>query len=292
MDQLARKLSKSENLTLGEARSEASLLAQKALNLTPLKVLTLGNTPLETFSNHICLRAWVEERLEGKPLSRILGKRAFWEHIFLVNEHTLDPRPETEGLLEAMLRLYPEKTNSLRVVELGVGTGCVLCSVLHLYPKAHGWGTDVSMKALEVAKENARHVGIDKRITFLQGNWCAPLEETLKGKIDVVVSNPPYIESLVIETLARGVRNYDPHLALDGGADGLEAYRILVPQAHTFLKKDGALILEIGSTQRQVVTDLVAPFFSKIDVQKDFSGHDRILICRSPHKGYGGPLIK
>lgn len=202
------------------------------------------------------LEALVRRRASREPISRITGTREFYGRSFLVDDSALDPRPDTETLIEAALALI-EKTGRreepLRLLDLGTGTGCILLTLLDALPKARGFGTDLSPAALRLAEANARRLGVADRASFLASDWL----DAIHGEFDLIVSNPPYIASGEIKRLAPEVAHHDPYLALDGGADGLEAYRRIAAGAARLLAPKGAILVEIGASQAPAVAGLL-----------------------------------
>jgi release factor glutamine methyltransferase len=219
---------------------------------------------------------------EGKPLSKIYGEREFWGLRFEVSEDTLDPRPDTETLVEAVLKDCDPK-RAYSILDMGTGTGCILIALLSELPNARGVGVDVSLQALEKAKANAQQNQVADRSTFIQSNWSENIEE----RFDIVVSNPPYIRSDVIPELADSVKNHDPILALDGGEDGLQAYKEIFSQLSELLKPHGKAFFEIGYDQSETVTRLSRESrFSHVESYADSAGHIRVLEVRpDDHSG-------
>ncbi len=210
------------------------------------------------------------------PLSRILGKRSFWKDEFLLSEETLDPRPDSECLIEAALHIRADKTIAFKILDLGTGSGCLLLSLLREYPKARGTGVDVQEGALHTARENAVLMGLQERASFFTSDWC----EEVQGTFDLIISNPPYISDKDYEGLAPGVRLYDPPRALKGGADGLEAYRALLAPLRQHVAAHGHLLLEIGWNQKAEVTLLLENSGFKLRrTFKDLGEKDRILVA-------------
>jgi release factor glutamine methyltransferase len=202
------------------------------------------------------LEALVRRRASREPISRITGTREFYGRSFLVDESVLDPRPDTETLIEVALALI-EKTGRreepLRVLDLGTGTGCILVTLLAELAKARGLGTDLSPAALRLAEANARRLGVAGRASFLASDWL----DAIHGEFDLIVSNPPYIASGEIERLAPEVAHHDPYLALDGGPDGLKAYRRIAAGAARLVAPRGAILVEIGASQAPAVAGLL-----------------------------------
>lgn len=227
--------------------------------------------------------AFAERRLAGEPISRIVGVRGFWQHDFSLNSDTLDPRADTETLVEAaLLVLKQNMTESDRpvIVDAGTGSGCILVSLLAEFPKAFGIGVDISHQALQMARENADQAGVSSRASFVCGDWL----NCLSGGVDLFVSNPPYIPSDDIAGLAPEVRLHDPLRALDGGESGLEAYRTIIPMAKSVVKPGGAVLFEVGAGQAGDVQSLLARSgFVGADQMceglptKDLGGHVRVV---------------
>jgi len=221
------------------------------------------------------LQEMAERRLRGEPVVRILGEKEFYGLVFTLGQFTLVPRPETEMLVVRGLELLAGRTNK-RILDLGTGTGCVVISLLVESPSATGVGVDLSPEALVTAQHNADRHGVEKRLNLRRGSWFEPLERG--EQFDLIVSNPPYIATNEIPGLMREVRDHDPALALDGGADGLDPYRAIFAQAASWLKPDGAILLEIGANQGVPVTGLaVKAGFRDVRVHKDLAGLDRVV---------------
>lgn len=281
LSQLRRQF-EHKGLTAEDARREVLYLAEAALDLSPLNLLTRQDVPLNEFTHHARFLAWTRARLDGHPLSRLKDQRAFWTHTFRITPHTLDPRPETEHMIEAVLHHIPNTNEPLRILDLGTGTGCILLSLLHEYPNADGLGCDLCPKALAVARQNGADLNLTHRTHFMISHWFDALDRKQHPPFDVIVSNPPYIPTTTIPTLDPSVKNFDPNLALDGGTDGLEAYRALIPQAPGFLRPKGLLVLEMGTGQETDLVAMAQPFFRHVTTIKDLSQHSRVLLCHTP----------
>jgi release factor glutamine methyltransferase len=231
---------------------DARLLAAHACGLSQEETISNATLPLSP-EMMASLNEAAARRLSGEPVSRIVGRREFWGLRFKLSPHTLDPRPETELLVEAVLDHVRERgldRERLRILDLGVGSGCVLGALLSELPLAHGVGVDVNEGAALAAGENLRALGLLPRSSILCGEWLNALGD---DSFDVIVSNPPYIETSEIAGLGIEVRAYDPLLALDGGADGLEAYRFILAQTFRVLRKNGFFVFETGALQAPVV---------------------------------------
>lgn len=222
-------------------------------------------------------RQAVAARLDRQPVSQIIGRRAFWNHDFHVTRDTLDPRPETELLVEAALA---EPFAS--VLDMGTGTGAILISLLAERPGVRGVATDISPAALGVAKANAARIGVQAE--FLLSDWFSNLNECFA----LIVSNPPYIALDEMAALSPEVRDWEPHLALTDGGDGLAAYRAICAGAPRHLRPGGRLMVEIGPTQVAAVSGLMQQAgFVDIATLQDLDGRDRVVWCRKPHDARG-----
>jgi release factor glutamine methyltransferase len=209
-----------------------------------------------------------------QPVAQIIGHRAFWKHDFRVTRATLDPRPETELLVEVAL-----ETEFSRLLDLGTGSGCILLSLLAERAQARGVGTDISPAALAVAQENAERLSLHERAQFVCGDWFHGVE----GRFDLIVSNPPYITGPEMAQLAPEVRDWEPHSALTPGGDGLGAYRAIASGAFARLKPGGRIALEIGPTQAAAVQALLAAQgFAEIAVRRDLGNRDRVVLAQRP----------
>lgn len=223
------------------------------------------------------LAAMLERRAAREPMSHILGRRGFWTLEFEVTADTLDPRPDTETLVEAVLDAVEDRARPLRLLDLGTGTGCILLSLLSEMGHATGLGIDASPGALAVARRNAAALGLDGRAEFRQGDWCRGLEESF----DIVVSNPPYIPEAEIDGLEPEVARYEPRSALAGGADGLDCYRRLAPQVARLLAPGGICAFEVGAGQAGDVAGLLAEAgLPGAAIRRDLGNVERCVIVR------------
>lgn len=261
---------------------DARLLLEAAADVSRTDILTDPYRHLEPDAL-ARMEGYVTRRLKREPVSRILGRKGFWKIMLSVTPDVLSPRPDTEAVLDVCLKAFPEG-QSFEMADLGVGSGAILLAVLAERPAAKGLGTEVSEEALAVARENAANLDLNARAVFLRTDWTAGLSD---DAFDLVVSNPPYIPSKDIETLDPEVRNHDPRLALDGGEDGLDAYRLLAPEIRRILKPDGVFAVEIGWDQAAAVRALFeAAGFEEVKVVKDLAGRDRVITNGpDPHEG-------
>lgn len=222
----------------------------------------------------------LERRLAGVPLWRILGEREFWGLPFRLSAATLEPRPDSETLVEAALEhLAGRRGDGLAILDLGTGTGCLLISVLSECPAATGLGIDLSPEACQTARDNAVVNGVANRCRFQQGSWT----DGLDGRFDLILSNPPYIATADIATLDASVRDHDPRLALDGGDDGLGPYRVFARTLPGVLAQGGVVVLEVGAGQESDVKTLMSDGgFVWRGSRRDLGGHPRALIFTLP----------
>ncbi|SFE12573.1 [protein release factor]-glutamine N5-methyltransferase [Methylobacterium sp. 13MFTsu3.1M2] len=263
---------------VAEAAGDARFLLLGLLGLETRDLLIEGDRRVGA-AGAAALAAALTRRLAGEPVARILGAWEFWGLPFRLGPDTLVPRPDTEILVEVALAARPERAAPLRCLDLGTGTGCILTALLSERPRATGVGLDRSEAALRVARDNAVLNAVDDRARFVAGDWC----DALRGRFDLVVSNPPYIARAVIATLAREVRGHDPEAALDGGTDGLDAYRRILDGAGARLAPGGLIVLEIGYDQAAAVTDLArAAGYRERGLTRDLADHDRVLCFDRP----------
>lgn len=257
---------------------DARLLVALALDIPPDRLPLLGSDPVPTAARERA-DAFARRRLAGEPVGRIRGVREFWGLDFRLSPDTLEPRADTETLVAAALALRPERSagHGIRIADIGTGTGAILVALLSEWPDARGLGIDISPQALETARENAEAAGVGARALFAAGDYLAPLAPGF----DLIVSNPPYIASAEVDTLAPEVRCHDPRRALDGGADGLDAYRAILTAARPALAADGVLLLEIGIGQDPAVGMLAAAAGVPVaGHHRDLGGRIRVIECR------------
>ena len=230
---------------------DALILLCFTLNLSKEQVIFNPSLELSEQQN-ANFSALIERRIKREPISHIIGKREFFGQDFQVNSAVLDPRPDSETLIETVLSQHAP-TDHLKLLELGVGSACLLLTLLSKLNNARGIGVDISQQALQTAIANSKLLKLEERVEFRQSNWF----ENLKNmQFDLIISNPPYIKSQDIETLESEVRDYEPRLALDGGADGLDCYRAIAADVNDFLKDDASLVLEIGQGQEQEIEQI------------------------------------
>lgn len=260
------------------ADTDARFLVLDALGLTRAAFVLAPARPIGP-EGAARLAAAVRRRLAGEPVARIVGAWEFWGLPFALAPAALVPRPDTETVVEAALAWKPGGRGPHRLLDLGTGSGCILVALLSEWRETFGIGLDRSHEALACARANAVANGVGARAAFVGADWCAPLS----GPFDLIVSNPPYVASATIACLAPEVRLHDPRAALDGGADGLAAYRRIVAQAAgvagpALLAETGALIFEVGFDQAEAVARIGREAgFAEAGIRRDLGGHARVV---------------
>ena len=227
----------------------------------------------------------IDERKKGKPVSRIINKKQFWKMNFTLNEETLDPRPDSEVIIESILKHFKDKLGNLRILDLGSGSGCLGLSILNEYKNSKGILIDASIASLEIAKINAVDYNLFHRSKFINLNWFKKewtkelLQNMENKKFDIIISNPPYIPSNDINNLQIEVKKFEPRLALDGGKDGMDSYKSILPNIIDILKPEGKIFLEIGHNQQNLINKIAnkCELIFK-DSNKDLSGIIRVLV--------------
>ena len=227
----------------------------------------------------------IEERKKGKPVSRIINQKQFWKMNFTLNEETLDPRPDSEVIIESILKHFKDKLSNLRILDLGSGSGCLGLSILNEYKNSKGILIDASLDSLEIAKINAVDYNLFHRSKFINLNWFKKewtkelLQNIENKKFDIIISNPPYIPSNDINNLQIEVKRFEPRLALDGGKDGMDSYKSILPNIIDILKPEGKIFLEIGHNQQNLINKIAnkCELIFK-DSNKDLSGIIRVLV--------------
>jgi release factor glutamine methyltransferase len=254
---------------------DARILLLEAAGLTPEVYAKESEARLER-GTALRFAGFIERRMRREPVSRIIGRREFFGRSFGVGAATLDPRPDSEAVIEAALSLAPAR-DDLRILDLGTGSGCLLVSLLAELEGATGVGVDCSADALEVARGNAERLGVGPRARFVCGIWLAPID----GRFDLIVGNPPYVRTAEIGRLAPEVRDYEPTRALDGGGDGLAAYREIARGLPAALREGGVAVLEIGQGQQEAVLGLLAEAgLDETTVWPDLAGLPRCIAVK------------
>ncbi|THD81120.1 MAG: peptide chain release factor N(5)-glutamine methyltransferase [Phenylobacterium sp.] len=252
---------------------DARLLVEAAAEATRADIVTDPHRPLSPAQEQT-LTDYLSRREHREPVSQILGRKGFWKIMLGVNSHVLTPRPDTETVVDVALKDFPEHA-AWSVLDLGVGSGAILLSILAERPAARGLGVDISPEAIAVARDNAAGLGLASRVALLRGDWTSGLAE---ANFDLVVANPPYIATDIIETLEPEVSRWEPRLALDGGADGLDAYRTLAPEILRVLKPGGRFAVEIGYDQKEAVEALFGGAGAvEVRTVRDLADRDRVV---------------
>ena len=256
---------------------DARLMVQETLGLSWADLIARPDAAIDPEAGRL-LDERVARRVTGEPVHRILGYRPFYGLDLRLSPETLEPRPDTETLVEAMrphAAASVARSGVCRILDLGTGTGAIALALLSVVPAAVATGTDIAPGALRTAEANAAALGLGGRFRALESSWLRAVE----GAFDLIVSNPPYIRRAEIDALDEGVRRHDPLAALDGGADGLDAYRAIAEDAHHHLAEGGAIGLEIGHDQRVEVTAVFEDAgYRLIGTQADLAGRDRVLV--------------
>lgn len=264
---------------LDAAELEARDLVRRVLRLDLTELVISGARPLDVGAADR-LTAAVARRLMGEPLARISGEAEFWGLSFRLGPDTLVPRADTETVIRVAMARVRRPVGAVAVADLGTGSGAILAALLVEWPEAFGLGTDISPGALAVAAANLGSLGLSTRAGLIRASFADALAPR---RFDVIASNPPYIARFVIPGLMREVREHDPRLALDGGPDGLDAYRALLGPSFRALKPGGLLVLEIGFDQAEAVRRLAAEAgFAAIEVACDHGGNDRVVSAFKP----------
>ena len=256
---------------------DAELILSKSLDISREKFLSLDDTKLE---DKIILNfnKLIARRVKKEPIAYIFEKKEFWSLDFIVNKDTLIPRPETELLIECLVKYY--KNKKIFILDIGTGSGCIILSILKELKKSKGIGIDVSKKAIKVAAKNAKNLGLQTRSKFIKRN----LNEFNSYMFDLIVSNPPYICSHELKNLSEDIKKYEPRLALDGGNDGLDVVKKIIYKSKSILKRKGMLALEIGYGQFKKVSPILKFNGFKIKfLIKDYHNNIRCILAVLEH---------
>ena len=262
-----------KNKSILSAKLDSEILMAKALG-KKREYIILNNDKIIKEQNLKYFKKLVHERATRKPIAYLLKKKSFWNSEFYVNKNTLIPRPDTEIILEQILKFTKNK-NYLNILDIGVGSGCILLSVLKERKNFYGTGIDISRNSLDICKMNAKKLLLERRVKFFKSD----VDKFAIGKYDLIVSNPPYIKTSDLKYLESDVIKFEPKLALDGGLDGLSVIRKVIKKSSELLKKNGKFILEIGFDQKNKVIKLLnnKGFYINSTV-KDLANNDRCII--------------
>lgn len=256
------------------ASLDARLLLEHVLGITHERLLSDDRLTL-SHRQQVAYMDLLEKRTCRQPVSQLTGRREFWGLAFKVTEATLDPRPDSETLIEAVLAARRDKEAKLAMLDLGTGTGCLLLALLNEYKNARGIGVDIREDTLGVARDNAKELGLDVRASFMHSHWGRQVQ----GTFDIIISNPPYIPTGAIATLPPEVSRYEPKAALDGGGDGLACYRAIAAQLPQLLAKDALAVLEVGMGQHEKVGAIVAANGLRVaGTKEDLAGIPRCVM--------------
>ncbi len=269
-------------------RATAEILLAHILKLKRIDLYLRYDQPLS--SNELLqFKTLIKRRIKREPVAYIVGVKEFWSMDFAVTEDVLIPRPETECLVEASLGLLPEDSNSdpnkppMRILEVGTGSGAVTLALASMGPKHLFFASDRSIKAVVLAKQNAKHHGLDRTVNFFCADWFTPLK-VVRHQFDMIISNPPYIPTRVISRLQPEIYKYEPISALDGNEDGLRCLRHIINNAHIYLNRQGSLVLEIGHDQKNDVQKIAEQCgnYKNVVFTKDYSGYHRVVQMQKP----------
>lgn len=258
-------------------RLETRILLATVLQCAPSEIF--GSIKLSAAQQRAA-EAMLQQRLAHKPLDKIIGRREFYKANFVVNENVLSPRPDTEILVEEAIKLLPD--TAVEILDLGTGSGCIIESILAEKPQARGIAVDISAAALQTARLNAENLQLTTRLDFVNADWFAPdFCAEIGKKFDMIVSNPPYIPTADIDSLAAEVKNYDPAAALDGGSDGYDSYRRIAELAPELLQNGCYILLEAGIGQAEKIADIFCNHKLKlINIVPDLNGISRCIILQ------------
>jgi release factor glutamine methyltransferase len=257
------------------ARLDARLLVGHVLGMDAKAALLVNERALHDAEQER-LKTLLARRAGHEPMAYIMAEREFWSLPFKVTPATLVPRPDSETIVEAVLASVPDRQKHFSILDLGTGSGCLLLSLLHELPQAQGVGIDCSTPALNVARDNAQHLQLSNRASFI----CADWGNGVSKKFDLIVCNPPYIPHDEIKTLMPDVAQFEPRHALSGGKDGLESYRAIASCVPDMLKKDGTAYFEIGMNQADAVINILTENrLQTVDIKEDLSGLPRCIVA-------------
>ena len=273
LSEIKKKLSKNFLISgIETAELDARLILKEILSFDDKELIINENYHIpKGFIKEIF--AIEKRRLKGEPISKIFKKRDFYKSTFIISNDVLDPRPETELIVE-IANDFIKKNEVKNILDLGTGSGCILLSILKENKMINGLGIDLSKEAINIAQKNSKKLQLDKQSNFLISNWM----EAINFKFDIVVSNPPYIASKDIKKLSNNVKNFDPLLSLDGGEDGLNCYRVIVKDLKRVINKNAIIIIEIGYNQSNSVEEIFKNNdFKLLKKYNDINGLDRVL---------------
>ncbi len=262
-----------KNSYIKTAKLDTEILLAKVLGSKREDIIL--NTQKNLDDGHLDhFKKLIKERASRKPIAYLLNKKFFWNYEFYINENALIPRPDTEVIINEILRLAKYK-NKMNILDIGVGSGCILLTILKERKNFYGTGVDISKKSLDISRINAKNLNVENRVRFYKSD----IDKFNKGKYDLVVSNPPYIKSCDLKYLEKDVINFEPKLALDGGSDGLLQVRKVINKTSELIKKNGKFYLEIGFDQKNKAIKLLnKKGFYINSTSKDLAKNDRCIV--------------
>lgn len=267
---------------VANARLDAEVLLSHIVKKDRAWLFTHIHDELDTESRRV-FEAAIQRRAQREPLQYIIGKQEFWGLDFAVTPDVLIPRPETELVVESALKIITRRDQQVTIVDLCTGSGCISVSLAKELPSARIFAADLSDKALAIARENALRHGVSERIRFLEGNLFQPLKELdIRGAVDIIVSNPPYVQSGDHASLQPEVRDFEPELALIAGPRGTEIHQKIINEAPEYLKQHGALIMELGLGQAELLARMAQKTgaYGVPEVLKDLAGIERVIVAK------------
>lgn len=280
-DLLALAENQLKNSGVSNSRLDALVLLTHALSVSKEQIIFYPDfEPAKNLQKKFL--DFVQRRTMREPVSQIIGTREFYGYNFFVTHNTLDPRPDSESLIELVLKKFPERNHDFRILEIGTGTGCLIITLLQLYKNAKAIAIDISEEALKICRKNLAAHTLEQRLEIKKSDLFSALSN--EQRFDLIISNPPYIPSRDICNLQEEVKNFEPHLALDGGADGLDFYHKIAKTAPLFLQKQGCVIVEIGFGQENDVIQIFSDSgFLFEQTKPDLSGIARALSFQLSH---------
>jgi release factor glutamine methyltransferase len=275
LEQITNALKKAklllENHQVENPSLDARLLLQHSCNLTHEFIVANPFALIDTANFYQLL----QRRALREPISHIIGKREFYGLDFIVTPNTLDPRADSETIIDAALAYFTDKNQKFKILDLGTGSGCLLLTLLKLYPNACGVGVDFSIQALKIAEKNAHHLNLTSRSSFVLSNWA----QEVRGEFDLIISNPPYISVDDFATLAPEVRIYEPKTALVAGIDGLDCYRSIAVDLARLMRQGAYVIFECGYNQALKLGEIFSDI-EVVEIKQDLGGVERVVIGR------------
>ncbi len=268
--------------SIDNPRLTAEILLSFSLDIKRIELYLQHDRPLNQDELEL-YKKFVKRRINREPVAYITGKKGFFNCEFLTPPDVLIPRPDTEALVENVLELLQSKDDNIspkKILELGSGSGAIIISLADLFPQHLYFANDLSSRAIETVKLNAEQIIENKKINLFLTSWFASIKK--QPMFDIIISNPPYIPTLEIETLEKEITDYEPKMALDGGKDGLQCLNEIISNAAFYLLEGGSLFLEIGHDQKENVDNMVkaCPFFEQTSFAKDLAGHYRVAIIK------------